>query len=149
MRIAYEERTITGERLAMVERATAICARYLADGYDLTLRQLYYQFVAHDLFPESRCYRLNAAGKWRRDPDGTRTAEPNYKWLGDIMTDARNAGYWTGATWWTAPATWRPTTPGMTLLRSSAQWPSSTTRTAGRTSRSTARCGWRRKPCPV
>src|SRR5687768_867656 len=32
--------------MRMIQLAETICAEYAADGYDLTLRQLYYQFVA-------------------------------------------------------------------------------------------------------
>lgn len=32
--------------LEIIDQAEEICADYAAQGYDLTLRQLYYQFVA-------------------------------------------------------------------------------------------------------
>lgn len=79
------------ERMAIVSRANQIIAAFRAQGYTLTLRQLYYQFVAHDYFPDNRAYR-NDGGKWKLDPDGTKNAEPNYSWLGDIVNDARLAG---------------------------------------------------------
>lgn len=47
-----------GEAADLVETANAICAEYQAQGYDLTLRQLYYQFVARALIPNNfRSYK--------------------------------------------------------------------------------------------
>jgi hypothetical protein len=71
MKIAYIERNFRGEALAIIEQANAICADYAGQGYDLTLRQLYYQFVARDLIPNS---------------------DKSYKRLGSIINDARLAG---------------------------------------------------------
>ena len=41
------------ESLAVIEKANEILEQYAAQGFDLTLRQLYYQFVARDLVPNS------------------------------------------------------------------------------------------------
>ncbi len=57
--------------LAVIAAANEICVDYAAQGYDLTLRQVYYQFVARDLLAN--------------------TAR-NYKRLGSIISDARLAG---------------------------------------------------------
>lgn len=57
--------------LEIIDTANAICAEYAAQGYDLSLRQLYYQFVARGLL------------------DNT---EQNYKKLGSIISNARLAG---------------------------------------------------------
>lgn len=92
-KIDYTGKIITGERLRMVQIADEIAQEFAADGYNLTLRQMYYQFVANDLFPDERTYRQVGNNKWVRDPEGTKNAEPNYKWLGDIINDARMAGY--------------------------------------------------------
>lgn len=91
-KIDYTGKVITGARREMVRVAERICAELAADGYDLTLRQLYYQFVAHDLFPDDRTWR-QVGKRWVRDPNGTKNAEPNYTWLGGIVNDARMAGY--------------------------------------------------------
>ena len=40
--------------LAIIDQANEIIDEYQADGYDLTLRQLYYQFVARNLIPNSQ-----------------------------------------------------------------------------------------------
>lgn len=70
-RIAYENWNPRGESLWLVETANNICAEYQAQGYDLTLRQLYYQFVA----------RGHIANNQRQ-----------YKMLGTIVDRARRAG---------------------------------------------------------
>jgi len=53
-RIAYEDWQPTGKSLSIVQIASSICAEYAAQGYDLTLRQLYYQFVARDYLPNNQ-----------------------------------------------------------------------------------------------
>lgn len=57
--------------LEIIETANEICADYRRQGYNLTLRQLYYQFVARGLLANS---------------------DRNYKNLGGIINDARLAG---------------------------------------------------------
>lgn len=57
--------------LEIIATANEICQTYRAQGYNLTLRQLYYQFVARDLLPNS---------------------DRSYKNLGGIINDARLAG---------------------------------------------------------
>ena len=69
--IAYIDKTFTGKSLAIIDQANGICADYRRQGYDLTLRQLYYQFVA-------RGYLANK--------------DTEYKRLGNIINDARLAG---------------------------------------------------------
>ncbi len=56
---------------AVIDQADAIIREYQADGYTLTLRQLYSQFVSRDLSPNK---------------------DKEYKRLGNIITDARMAG---------------------------------------------------------
>jgi hypothetical protein len=79
------------ERLQMIQVANTIIQVYQDQGFDLTLRQVYYQFVAHDHFPDSRKWRWTGT-RWIHDPNGTKNAEPNYKWLGDVIADGRLAG---------------------------------------------------------
>lgn len=59
------------KRLQLIEAADAIVNEYLAQGFRLTLRQLYYQFVARGLLENT---------------------ERNYKTLGSAINDARYAG---------------------------------------------------------
>jgi hypothetical protein len=67
----YEDKRISADRLAVVESANAICEEYAAGGLVLTLRQLYYQFVARGLIAN---------------------AQREYDRLGAICKDARMAG---------------------------------------------------------
>ena len=57
--------------LAIINQANDIIDEYQADGYDLTLRQLYYQFVARDIIPNN---------------------QSEYNKLGTIINNARLAG---------------------------------------------------------
>lgn len=75
--IAYEPNTMRPDALAIAEQAAAIAREYANAGYDLTLRQLYYQFVA-------RGHTAN----W---PTGHNT-ERSYKRLGSIVDKARMCG---------------------------------------------------------
>jgi hypothetical protein len=70
-RIRYIERKFSAASLAIIEKANEIIDAYEAQGFDLTLRQLYYQFVSRDLIPNS---------------------DREYKRLGSVINDARLAG---------------------------------------------------------
>lgn len=69
--ICYQDLNIRGERLELIETANQIIAEYQRAGYVLTLRQLYYQFVARDIIPNT---------------------ERSYKNLGTLISDGRMAG---------------------------------------------------------
>jgi len=70
-RVQYVSRNFSAASLALIEQANTIIAEYAAQGYDLTLRQLYYQFVSRDYLPNR---------------------QQSYKRLGSIINDARLAG---------------------------------------------------------
>ena len=70
-RIVYVERAFRADTLDIIEQANAICEQYAAMGFELTLRQLYYQFVSKALIENS---------------------DRSYKRLGSIVNDARLAG---------------------------------------------------------
>lgn len=91
-KITYIEKTFGPQSELMIARANAICEEFADQGIDLTLRGLYYRIVARDLFPDSRRWAKTATGRWVRDENGTKNADPNYKWLGEIINDARLAG---------------------------------------------------------
>lgn len=57
--------------LAIIDQANEIIDEYRAQGFDLTLRQLYYQFVARDIIPNK---------------------QTEYKRLGDIINNGRLNG---------------------------------------------------------
>lgn len=91
-KIAYIKRRFAADAIAVISICDGIVTAYGKAGRDLTLRQLYYQLVAHNHFPDERKWVRLSNGKWVRDPDGTKNAEPNYDWLGTIIADARMAG---------------------------------------------------------
>ncbi len=70
-KIEYESKNFRSEALAIIKQAEAIIDTYQAQGFSLTLRQLYYQFVARALIPNT---------------------EKSYTRLGNIISDARRAG---------------------------------------------------------
>lgn len=71
-RIKYEDWQPKPDARRVIRQAVDICSTYQDQGYDLTLRQLYYQFVARGLIENS---------------------QQSYKRLGDIVNKARLAGY--------------------------------------------------------
>lgn len=71
MKITYQSFNFAAKTLQVIEQANQIIATYAAQGYDLTLRQLYYQFVSRDLIANR---------------------QSEYKRLGSIINDARLAG---------------------------------------------------------
>jgi hypothetical protein len=83
MKIEYDWKRFNATALDVIHTADRILNSYDRQGYKITLRTLYYQFIARDLFPESR--RDHANG-------GTKNTEKNYKWLGKLISDARLAG---------------------------------------------------------
>jgi hypothetical protein len=90
-KIAYTNKKFSKTHQEVIATANRILREYQAQGYDLTLRGLYYKFVGQDLFPENRRFSRRGS-KWVKDENGTMNAEPNYKWLGGIINDARMAG---------------------------------------------------------
>lgn len=70
-KICYVPKRFAASSQALIEQANDIIAEYQAQGYKLTLRQLYYQHVARDLI---------------------RNSQREYKRMGSIINDARLAG---------------------------------------------------------
>ena len=70
-KINYLDKNFSESSLKIITIANKIIEDYMAQGYDLTLRQLYYQFVARDLISNK---------------------QTEYKRLGSIINDARLAG---------------------------------------------------------
>ncbi|GAI07386.1 unnamed protein product, partial [marine sediment metagenome] len=91
MKQTYNNINFRSKTLEIIDMANTIIDEYKADGYDLTVRQLYYKFVADDLFPEDRRWSF-VNGRWKKDPNGTKNAEPNYKWTGTFINNGRLAG---------------------------------------------------------
>lgn len=70
-KITYELKSFTRRTEAIILQAEEIITEYQAQGFSLTLRQLYYQFVARGLIANT---------------------ERDYKRIGNIVSDARRAG---------------------------------------------------------
>jgi hypothetical protein len=69
--IAYEAHNFRQQSLYLIKQINAIVADYTAQGYSLTLRQIYYQLVARDLIENS---------------------QKSYKNIGNVINDGRLAG---------------------------------------------------------
>jgi hypothetical protein len=80
--IEYTPKNFQGSSMLIIQRSNEILAEYDGQGLTLTLRQLYYQFVARDLFPDS----------WIHPVEKTKNHFRNYKKLQAIVNDARLAG---------------------------------------------------------
>ncbi len=89
-KIAYVTRNFRADTLAIVAQANTVIADYQRQGFKLTLRQLYYQFVAKDLLPDSWIDEEYNAKHGL--PADTKNTMKNYKHLGDIINDGRLAG---------------------------------------------------------
>lgn len=70
-KILYQDKNFRQSTLEVIETANRIIADYQAQGFDLTLRQLYYQMVSRDIIPNN---------------------QREYDKLGVIISDARLAG---------------------------------------------------------
>lgn len=70
-KVAYIEKNFKQSSIDIIRQANDIIEEYRAEGFNLTLRQLYYQFVSRDLI---------------------RNKQTEYKRLGSIISDARLAG---------------------------------------------------------
>lgn len=71
MKRCFEPKVFSAEKMQLIELANRIIADYTAQGFELTLRQLYYQFVARDVIANR---------------------QQEYAKLGDLIADARLAG---------------------------------------------------------
>lgn len=69
--IVYKKRKFRADMLAKIEKANTIIEEFRQQGFDLTLRQLYYQFVARDFIPNK---------------------QKEYHKLGSLISRARRAG---------------------------------------------------------
>lgn len=71
MKIQYKHFNFRDETLNIIEQANEFIANFDAEGYTPTLRQIYYQFIGHDLLPNT---------------------ERSYNRLQSIITNGRLAG---------------------------------------------------------
>lgn len=80
-RICYTPINFSPWKLDLIKKAIAIVGQYRDQGYDMTLRQVYYRFVAQNLFPE----------RWA-DASGSTNNPKSYNNLKCLLSDARMAG---------------------------------------------------------
>jgi len=105
MKRRYIDKNFRKTSLTLIEQANEIIEAYQADGYDLTLRQLYYQFVARDIIANRQTEynrikslinnaRLAGLIDWNSIVDRTRSYEALGHWSSpaDILRSAAN-GY--------------------------------------------------------
>lgn len=90
-KICYKETRFKPATLVLIEEADAIVREYQEQGYDLTLRQLYYQLVARDIIPNRQAEysrlggiiknaRLTGLIDWASIVDRTRNVKSNPHW---------------------------------------------------------------------
>ena len=91
MKECFKDKRFNPVHAFIIGQANHILEEYTAAGYNLTLRQLYYQYVARDVFPDDRKWAWNGR-RWVKDSNGTKNAPPNYDWLGSIINSGRLAG---------------------------------------------------------
>lgn len=70
-KVKYQDKSFIGKSLNLIDLANEIIAEYQEQGFDLTLRQLYYQMVARDIIENS---------------------DKSYDRMGRLVSDARMAG---------------------------------------------------------
>ncbi|KKL20583.1 hypothetical protein LCGC14_2454000, partial [marine sediment metagenome] len=101
MKRAYIDKRFQVKTQKIIETANEIIDEYEADGYDLTLRQLYYQFVSRDIIPNKQSEynklgtainngRLAGLIDWNSIIDRTRKHQENGHWdsPSDILNDS-------------------------------------------------------------
>jgi hypothetical protein len=105
MKIKYSDKKFTPEHLSVIKNANKIIEEYERQSFNLTLRQLYYQFVSRDLIPNTQQEykklgtiisdgRLGGLISWFAIEDRTRSLAGNTHWKnpGEIIRSAAN-GY--------------------------------------------------------
>lgn len=92
MKIFYKDHSFRGDSPDVISYVNQIVDEYQAQGYNLTLRQIYYQFVARNIFSDDRRYRPLGGNKWTKDVNGTKNCMPNYTMLSKVVSNARLAG---------------------------------------------------------
>lgn len=71
MKICYQDINFRPQSLELIQKVNGIITEYKHKGYELTLRQVYYQLVARDIIPNN---------------------EHSYKNIGNLISDGRMAG---------------------------------------------------------
>jgi len=91
MKICYVPRKFQAKRQILIDQANSIIDEYQQQGYELTIRQIYYQFVSRGLLPNTpKSYndlgsainkaRLAGLVDWEAIVDRTRNTDENQHW---------------------------------------------------------------------
>jgi hypothetical protein len=113
-RIRYEEKELSRPSLYLIQRANEIIASYQAQGYDMTLRQLYYRLVATGVIPNrqaeyNRLGRIIADGRmgglvdWDAIVDRTRNVRALPHWNDPAAVIATAARQYRNDLWRSQP----------------------------------------------
>lgn len=81
-KIAYIPKSFVDWQEELIAHVNKIVSTYKKQGYDLTLRQVYYQFVSRDLLPK----------RWEDKATGSTNNQRAYKNLGELINSGRLAG---------------------------------------------------------
>lgn len=111
-KIEYTAKKFRSDSLSLIEKVNGVIDDYKAQGYSLTLRQVYYQMVARAIIPNNeRSYknlgelinnaRLAGLVDWNAIEDRTRNLRSRSHWAapGDIINSAAysyHLDYWAG-----------------------------------------------------
>lgn len=93
-KLHYKSKRFSPKAFGVIDSVNRFIRTSTAQGFRVSLRQCYYHLVAHDLFPDDMKWSwVTESRKWVRDPEaGTKNADPNYGWLGDVVSEGRMAG---------------------------------------------------------
>lgn len=89
-KICYTPVKFADKTLRLIADASAIVEEWQSQGYDMTVRQVYYQMIAKDLFPEEW---IDPVYNAKHGLDSTtKNTVKNYKKFGEVLSSARRAG---------------------------------------------------------
>jgi len=88
--IEYRPKRFNHQSQIVIDRCNVVIEKYMDMGITMTLRQLYYQMIAQDLFPSSW---IDAAYNAKNGlPPDTKNTVKNYQRLSKLISEARLAG---------------------------------------------------------
>jgi len=91
MKEVFRSRGFKGDMAYVIQQAVRVSDEYMERGYSVTVRQLYYQMVAQDLFPDSW---IDVGYNMRNGlPVDTKNTMKNYQRFVKIVSEARLAGF--------------------------------------------------------
>lgn len=91
MKEVFRPRGFKGDMAYVIQQAVRVSDEYMERGYSVTVRQLYYQMVAQDLFPDSW---IDVGYNMRNGlPVDTKNTMKNYQRFVKIVSEARLAGF--------------------------------------------------------